>query len=59
MTAIGFFLLCVVALMLFFDKVLFGDETPAWYAAIGVLSVIGGALSVVAGIATVLWRVMP
>jgi hypothetical protein len=58
MIAIGFFLLCVVALMMVFDRGFSGD-VPEWYAAIGVISFAGGVLSIAAGVAMVLWRVMP
>jgi hypothetical protein len=57
MIAIGFFLLCVVALMMVFDLG-FADR-PDWYAAIGVISFAGGVLSIAAGVAMVLWRVAP
>jgi hypothetical protein len=58
--AIGFFLLCIVALMAVFDDALFGKGcVPEWYAAIGVISFLLGFLSMVSGFAMVLWRVMP
>jgi hypothetical protein len=59
MIAIGFFLLCVVALMMWLDRPIFGDEAPVWYATIGVISGLSGILSIAAGFAMILWRVAP
>ncbi|GJH22474.1 hypothetical protein CBA19CS22_38050 [Caballeronia novacaledonica] len=59
MIASGFVLLCVVYAMSIIDDPLFGDRTPGWYAAIGVLLCASGFFSMVAGLAQILWRVMP
>jgi hypothetical protein len=59
MTAIGFFMFVIGLLMVFLDESLFKGETPSWYSLIGVIMFYGGGLGVFAGIAAVLWRVMP
>jgi hypothetical protein len=59
MIAVGFFLLCVVALMMWLDRPIFGDNTAPWYATIGVFAMFGGSLSIAAGVAMILWRALP
>jgi hypothetical protein len=58
MTAIGFFMFAIAVLMIVLDAAS-AVKGPVWYAVIGLVLFVGGAIAMAAGASIALWRVMP
>ncbi|CDY76126.1 hypothetical protein BGLT_05198 [Caballeronia glathei] len=59
--AIGFVMFSVACLMSFFEPFFVekSEGTPTWYAVVGVIFWVGGALGVIGSFGAILWKLFP